>query len=81
MFATVNGWSGCPGSLFRQWADLAGWLREHRDDLKAADNVERNAEGWRSSGRDESWLLAGTRLAEAEAHHGTRFRPAADSRR
>lgn len=70
-------------SLFRQWADLAGWLREHRDDLKAADNVERNAEGWRSSGRDESWLLAGTRLAEAEKlttapGFAQRLTPAAD---
>jgi WD40 repeat protein len=54
-------------SLLRQWRELAAWLRDEAQDLKNADNLERDATDWQTSGRDESWLLAGTRLAEAEA--------------
>ncbi len=53
-------------SLLRQWDELAGWLREERQDLKDADSLERAAADWRASGRDESWLLEGIRLARAE---------------
>ena len=53
-------------SLLRQWDDLAGWLREQREDLKDADNLERAASAWQRSGRDDAWLLQGTRLADAE---------------
>ncbi|MFX0574501.1 TIR domain-containing protein [Nocardia nepalensis] len=53
-------------SLLRQWDSLAAWLREQSDDLKAADRVERAADSWERNGRDESWLLEGSRLAEAE---------------
>ena len=54
-------------SLLRQWRELASWLRDEAQDLKAADTLERAATDWQASGRDESWLLAGTRLADAEA--------------
>jgi hypothetical protein len=54
-------------SLLRQWDELAGWLRAEADDLKAADSVEQAARLWNHSGRQEDWLLEGTRLADAEA--------------
>ena len=53
-------------SLLRQWRELAAWLRDEAQDLKDADSLERAAADWRASGRNESWLLEGTRLAEAE---------------
>ena len=53
-------------SLLRQWRDLAAWLRDEAQDLKEADALERAANDWQTSGHNESWLLEGTRLAEAE---------------
>ncbi|MEO3756818.1 TIR domain-containing protein [Mycobacterium sp. B14F4] len=53
-------------SLLRQWDDLADWLREQRQELQVADDVERADTAWRSNGKDPAWLLAGSRLADAE---------------
>jgi hypothetical protein len=53
-------------SLLRQWRELAAWLREEAQDLKDADALERAVADWQASDRNESWLLEGTRLAEAE---------------
>jgi WD40 repeat protein len=53
-------------SLLRQWEELAGWLLEQADDLKAADRLEQAARAWDQNGRDEAWLWGGTRLTEAE---------------
>ncbi|ULE33460.1 nSTAND1 domain-containing NTPase [Mycobacterium sp. IDR2000157661] len=53
-------------SLLRQWDDLADWLREQRQELQVADDVERADTAWRSNGKDSAWLLAGSRLADAE---------------
>ena len=53
-------------SLLRQWRELAAWLRDEAQDLKAADNLERAAADWQASDGNESWLLEGTRLADAE---------------
>jgi WD40 repeat protein len=53
-------------SLLRQWDDLAAWLAEERDDLKATDTLERGAAEWDKNHRDDAWLLHGTRLADAE---------------
>ncbi len=53
-------------SLLRQWRELAAWLRDEAQDLKAADTLERAAADWQASDRNESWLLEGTRLADAE---------------
>ncbi|MGV9674213.1 nSTAND1 domain-containing NTPase [Nocardia sp. NPDC003482] len=53
-------------SLLRQWADLAGWLREQADILRAADALERDAADWRRHGRGTEWLLTGSRLTDAE---------------
>jgi WD40 repeat protein len=54
-------------SLLRQWDELAAWLADEREDLKAADNLERAAAGWDKNDRDDAWLLQGTRLVDAEA--------------
>ena len=53
-------------SLLRQWDELADWLREQRQELQVADDVERADTAWRSNGKDPAWLLAGSRLADAE---------------
>jgi WD40 repeat protein len=53
-------------SLLRQWDELAGWLREERQNLIAADDVERNATAWATHDHDPAWLLSGTRLDDAE---------------
>ncbi|TQM30854.1 TIR domain-containing protein [Nocardia bhagyanarayanae] len=54
-------------SLLRQWEALAEWLRVEAADLKDADNLERAALAWERNGRNEEWLLAGSRLADAES--------------
>ena len=53
-------------SLLRQWDDLASWLRQERQNLKTADQIERNATAWASNNNDSAWLLTGTRLTDAE---------------
>src|SRR6476659_3710882 len=53
-------------SLLRQWRELAAWLRDEAQNLKDADGLERAAADWQASDRNESWLLEGTRLAEAQ---------------
>ncbi|BBX17592.1 hypothetical protein CRI77_24635 [Mycolicibacterium duvalii] len=52
-------------SLLRQWDELAGWLRDERKDLKDADDLERAAAAWSGNDHNPSWLLEGSRLAEA----------------
>ena len=53
-------------SLLRQWRELAAWLRDEALNLKNADTLERAAADWQANDRNESWLLEGTRLQEAE---------------
>jgi WD40 repeat protein len=53
-------------SLLRQWDELAGWLRAERQNLKTADDIERNATAWATHDHDPAWLLTGTRLTDAE---------------
>ncbi|WNG94321.1 TIR domain-containing protein [Mycobacterium sp. ITM-2016-00318] len=53
-------------SLLRQWDELSEWLREQRHELQVADDVERADTAWKSNNRDAAWLLAGSRLADAE---------------
>jgi TIR domain/AAA ATPase domain len=53
-------------SLLRQWDDLADWLRDQREDLIAADALERNSAAWEAKDRNPDWLLTGSRLADAE---------------
>lgn len=54
-------------SLLRQWDALAEWLRIEAADLKDAVNLERAALAWDRNGRHDEWLLAGSRLADAES--------------
>ncbi len=69
-------------SLLRQWRELAGWLREEAQDLKDADSLERAAADWHANDRNDSWLLEGTRLREAENLAATpRFRNRLDPTR
>ncbi|MGO9155642.1 nSTAND1 domain-containing NTPase [Mycobacterium sp.] len=58
-------------SLLRQWDDLAGWLREEAQNLKAADEIERNSTAWAANHQDPAWLLTGTRLTDAESLYRT----------
>jgi WD40 repeat protein len=54
-------------SLLRQWDDLASWLKDEREDLKEADNLERAAAAWAHNRRNAAWLLEGERLDRAES--------------
>lgn len=54
-------------SLLRLWDELAGWLREEAEDLKAADTLERNAQIWSDNRCEVGWLLATVPLLNAEA--------------
>ncbi len=70
-------------SLLAQWDELAGWLRAEVTDLRDADAVERAALGWERNGRNDDWLLEGSRLAGAEtlnarAGFGARLNPAGE---
>jgi hypothetical protein len=67
--------------LLRQWEDLATWLVEERDNLKAADDLEHDADEWRHSEHDPSWLLEGKRLANAESASRKRARSSRQRRR
>lgn len=60
-------------SLFREWDRLAGWIDRHRVALQRFETFMGAAEEWETSGRNEDYLLTGTRLAEFEtwAHNGT----------
>ncbi len=53
-------------SLLRQWEELAGWLAEESEDLKATDALERSAAEWHKEQREDAWLLPGPRLTAAE---------------
>ena len=62
-------------SLLRHWDALAGWLREERQNLITADDLERNTAAWATHQRDPAWLVTGTRLTDAETLATTpRFR-------
>ncbi len=54
-------------SLLRQWDELDGWLREERQHLKTADDIERSAAAWQTQDHDPAWLLRGNRLIDAES--------------
>ncbi len=53
-------------SLLRQWPDLAEWLAEQQTDLKATDDLIREANRWEGHGRDPAYLYEGTLLTKAE---------------
>ena len=53
-------------SLLWQWDDLVTWLNDTWRELKAVDDLERAAAAWEHNDRHPDWLLAATRLVDAE---------------
>ena len=70
-------------SLLRQWDDLAGWLRDQREDLKAAGALEQNAAAWEAA-RPQPRLAVNRHPARdaeeliAEPGYRDRLQPARD---
>jgi len=51
-------------ALIRQWERLRDWLNESREDLRLERRLLHAAEEWGQFGRDNSYLLQGTRLEQ-----------------
>jgi WD40 repeat protein len=67
-------------SLLRQWDELAQWLDDERENLKHAEALERDAARWEAHGRDDAYLLPGSRFAEGEKlAQNERYRQRVDS--
>jgi WD40 repeat protein/serine/threonine protein kinase len=54
-------------ALFRAWKRLRGWLEKNKADLNQHQQLIRATGEWDEAGRDESFLLRGSRLAELES--------------
>lgn len=68
-------------ALLWEWDRLAGWIEQHRADLRRRAALSAAAEEWIASGRHADYLLTGSRLAEYEAWAAeTDFRLAAHER-
>jgi basic membrane lipoprotein Med (substrate-binding protein (PBP1-ABC) superfamily)/DNA-binding SARP family transcriptional activator len=68
-------------ALLWEWDRLAGWIEQHRADLRRRAALSAAAEEWASSGRHTDYLMTGSRLAEYEAWAGeTDLRLAAPER-
>jgi hypothetical protein len=57
-------------ALIQQWARLADWLREGREDLRLQLQIGADAHDWAQHGRPADRLYRGTVLAEAEGWMG-----------
>ena len=53
-------------ALLRAWPRLQQWVDEARDDLRSNGRLTAAASQWIEGGRDPSFLLAGSRLEQAE---------------
>jgi hypothetical protein len=53
-------------ALLRYWPRLRNWIREGRDDARAAVAVREEALRWAAGGRPRSGLLTGARLLDVE---------------
>lgn len=53
-------------SLLQHWDELREWLEEERESLKQAEVLKRDTLSWETSQRNDSWLLEGQRLTDAE---------------
>jgi WD40 repeat protein/DNA-binding SARP family transcriptional activator len=53
-------------AILTAWDRLRGWIDEARDDLRTLDRLAASAEEWRSSARDPSFLLRGSKLDRTE---------------
>lgn len=58
-------------AIIREWKQLRTWLDESRDDLRLQRRLALSAQEWRTSGKDPSFLAAGTRLAQLESWYET----------
>lgn len=61
-------------ALFSAWPRLAEWIEDGQGDLRTLGHLTAAAAAWEASGRDESELYRGSRLASAlafaDAHRG-----------
>lgn len=53
-------------AILREWDTLRQWLNESRDDIRQERLVSRAADEWEQHNRDDSYLLRGARLEQAE---------------
>ncbi len=53
-------------SLLGAWSRLASWIDAARDDIRQNDRLSRAAAEWQGSGRDQSFLMSGSRLDQVE---------------
>lgn len=53
-------------SLLDEWARLRGWITSHADDLRTRARLGVAIAEWIESGKDESYLLSGSRLVEID---------------
>jgi hypothetical protein len=54
-------------ALIREWARLASWLREARDDIALQHTLSADVSDWLQRGRPVDRLYRGTRLTETQA--------------
>lgn len=54
-------------ALIREWSSLRGWINADRDDRRAVQKLESDANDWADSG-DDSLLYRGARLDEIDPH-------------
>lgn len=54
-------------ALLGAWPRLQGWIEDGRDDLRVQRSVSAAVREWEAAGRDEDYLLSGTRLDLAAA--------------
>ncbi len=53
-------------ALIRQWERLREWLIESREDVRLERQLLHAAEAWDEAGRDQSYVISGTRLVQFE---------------
>ena len=58
-------------ALLGQWGRLRGWIEAARDDMRTHRRLAAASGEWTAAGRDASFLLRGTRLAQFEAWAAT----------
>jgi hypothetical protein len=54
-------------ALIRRWQRLLDWLNASREDIRTQRRLGGDAQRWRESGRDKSYLLAGANLEQIAA--------------
>lgn len=68
-------------SLIRVWGRLRTWLDENRDDLRLHQRLATATGEWLKSGKDNSFLASGARLAQFEALTTSKALPLTDEER